>query len=489
MPDQKPDLRKFTEIAINHLKSSGVDYADARVVRTATQSVEVKGRVVENISQRRDMGIGIRVLAAGAWGFASTSELSEEEVISRAALALEIARASALTIEKKAELDDREPERGHWESPRKIDPFEVPIEKKVELLLLACETLQKDEKITTAKGHMKFIHENKYFMDTHGADLSQDILHCGGGIVAIADNGDEVQQRSFPSSHDGDWAAGGYEHIQSLGLVENSQRIREEALELLTAPQCPTGQWDLIIGGPQLALQIHESCGHPTELDRALGTEISLAGGSFMTPDRLGKLKYGSNKVNLYGDASIDGALGTFGWDDEGVKAQKFDIVKEGTFVGYQTSRETAKALGEKSNGAMRADGWARIPLIRMTNINLAHEKGGPSLEELIADTKRGIFLDINKSWSIDDLRLNFNFGCEYGRLIENGKLGQMIKNPVYTAITPQFWGACDAVCDEELWRVWGVANCGKGQPMQIMRVAHGCCPARFRKISVGRKK
>ena len=482
-------MKEFVELAVAHLRAKGIEYGDVRVVDTQTQSIEVKGATVENIAEKKDLGIGIRVLADGAWGFASTSLLSNDQIVKCADLALEIAKASALTVDKGAKLDNRAPATGHWESPRKTDPFAVPIGEKVELLTSACKILGDDEKINTAKGHMKFIREMKYFMDTDGSDLSQDILHCGGGIVVIAKDDDDVQQRSFPNSHDGDWAAGGYEHILSLNLKENTEALRENAIELLSAEECPTGEWDLIISGPQLALQIHESCGHPTELDRALGTEISLAGASFMTPDRLGSLKYGSDKVNLYGDATIPGALGTFGWDDEGIPAQRFDIVKEGTFVGYQTSRETAKALGQNSNGTMRADGWARIPLIRMTNINLAFDPDGPSLEELIADTKKGIYLDINKSWSIDDLRLNFNFGCEFGRLIENGKLGPLIKNPVYTALTPKFWGACDAVCNEESWRVWGVANCGKGQPMQIMRVGHGCGAARFRNITVGRKK
>jgi len=297
----------------------------------------------------------------------------------------------------------------------------------------------------------------------------------GGGIIAIARKDDEVQTVSYPSSHDGGWAAAGYEHIEGLNLIENAQSVREHAVSLLDAPDCPVGEYDLIIGGPQLALQIHESCGHPTELDRALGTEISLAGGSFMQPDRLGKLKYGSDKVNLYGDSTIPGGLGTFGWDDEGVPAQRFDLVKKGLFVGYQTSRETATTLGGASNGTMRADGWSRIPLIRMTNINLAPDPDGPTVDELIADTKRGIYLQVNKSWSIDDLRLNFSFGCESGILIENGKPVGYIKNPVYTAITPVFWGSCDAVCNDESWTVYGVPNCGKGHPSQTMRVGHGC--------------
>jgi TldD protein len=231
-----------------------------------------------------------------------------------------------------------------------------------------------------------------------------------------------------------------------------------------------------------MALQVHESCGHPIELDRVLGTEISLAGGSFMTPEKLGKLQYGSPKVNIYADATTPGGLGSFGYDDEGVKAQRTEIIKEGRFVGYLTSRETAPLFKQKSNGTMRADGWNRIPLIRMTNINLA--PGEAKLEDLIADTKQGLYFDTNKSWSIDDKRLNL-FAAEHLE-IKDGKLGQVYKNPIYTGITPDFWNTCDAVCNQSYWHVWGVPNCGKGEPMQTMHVGHGVSPARFTKVKVG---
>ena len=482
-------MKESVELAIAHLKKRGVDYADARCVDSREEKIQIRGEKVENIADETSRGIGIRVLDNGAWGFASTSELSEAEVTACADRALEIARASALTTIDKAQLDDRPPEQGAWKSPRDIDPFSVSLGDKVGLLIAACRILGRDERVTSAKGRMKATRDLKYYTDTEGAALEQDILHCGAIIEVIAEKDGEVQNRSFPCSHEGDWAAAGYEWIEGLGLIENAEQVREEAVALLTAPECPVGEYDLIIGGAQLALQIHESCGHPTELDRAMGTEISLAGGSFMTPDRLGKLQYGSKKVNLYGDSTTPCGMGTFGWDDEGVPGQRFDIVKEGLFVGYQTSRETAKKLGQRSNGTMRADGWARIPLIRMVNVNLAPDPKGPGLDELIADTKRGLYLEVNKSWSIDDLRLNFSFGCESARLIENGRFGPVVKNPVYTAITPQFWNACDAVCNESAWRVWGVANCGKGQPMQSMHVGHACSAARFRNIQVGRKK
>jgi TldD protein len=240
----------------------------------------------------------------------------------------------------------------------------------------------------------------------------------------------------------------------------------------------------LILGATQLALQVHESCGHPIELDRVFGTEASYAGTSFLTTDKLGHFRYGSDIVNITADATILGGLGTFGFDDEGVPAQRTPIVRNGIFVGYLTSRETATRLGLQSNGAARADGWNRIPIIRMTNINL--EPGTWRFEDLIADTDDGIYMELNKSWSIDDKRLNFQFGTEIAYEIKQGKFGAMLKNATYTGLTPQFWGSCDAICNQDYWNVWGTPNCGKGQPPQTAHVGHGTAPARFRNVRVG---
>jgi TldD protein len=334
---------------------------------------------------------------------------------------------------------------------------------------------------------MQFFKTDKLFASTEGSLIEQSIVESGAGIVATAVEGTEAQKRSYPNSHGGDYASRGYESVEEMRLLENAERVREEAVGLLSAPPLPEMETTIIIAGNQMALQVHESCGHPTELDRVLGTEISLAGGSFMTQDKLNQLKYGSEKVTIVADATIPGGLGSFGYDDEGVKAQRAYLVKEGLFVGYQTSRETAAVLNQQSNGTMRAESWNRIPLIRMTNINL--EPGEWDLEELIKDTKEGIFLDTNKVWSIDDKRLNFQFGVEAAWEIKGGKLGRMFKNGTYTGMTPQFWNSCDAICNRKHWRIWGVPNCGKGEPMQTMHVAHGTSPTRFRNVKVGVSK
>jgi TldD protein len=276
-----------------------------------------------------------------------------------------------------------------------------------------------------------------------------------------------------------------------MELPGNAERTAAEAVELLTADACPSGTATIILDGTQVALQVHESCGHPIELDRVFGTEAAYAGTSFLTPDTLGTLRYGSGVVNLTADATLPGGLGTFGFDDEGVPAQRTPIVRDGLFVGYMTSRETASQLHAlnpswtpRSNGTMRASGWNRIPLIRMTNVSL--EPGEGRLADLIADTADGIFMHTNKSWSIDDKRLNFQFGTEAAWPIKSGRLGRMIKNATYTGMTPEFWGGCDAVCGPDEWRIWGTPNCGKGQPSQIARTGHGAAPARFRNVRVG---
>ncbi|HVP36975.1 MAG TPA: TldD/PmbA family protein [Terriglobales bacterium] len=477
-------MKQAIKETLEFLKRKKVEYADIRQIHKVTENIEVKNGNIDGISCDTDQGFGIRVIANGAWGFASSSVLSPAEMKRVANKALEIAKASSIIKKELARLSPTEVFEDQYISKYEIDPFKVSLEEKIELLLKATELLRKDNRIKVAEGSMDFYKTEKLFASTEGAFIRQSILESGAGIMATAVDGNEVQRRSYPNSHRGDYATSGYEFIRGLKLIENADRVREEAIELLSAPACPDKTTDLIITGSQVALQVHESCGHPTELDRVLGTEVSLAGSSFMTLDKLNKLKYGSDKVSITADATLEGGLGSFGYDDEGVKAQRVELIKNGIFVGYLTSRETARVLNQKSNGTMRADGWNRIPLIRMTNINL--EPGDWDLDNLIADTKDGFLLDMNKSWSIDDKRLNFQFGVEAAWEIKDGKKGQIYKNAVYTGITPEFWNSCDSVCSRNHWHIWGLPNCGKGEPMQTAHVAHGAAPARFRNVKVG---
>jgi TldD protein len=345
--------------------------------------------------------------------------------------------------------------------------------------------MQQVNGVRVARGTMDLLRYTQWFLSSEGSAIEQTIFHTGAGIEATAVDNGEVQVRSFPGSFRGHFTASGYESIGAMELPANAQRTAEEAVALLTAQECPATETTLVLDGHQVMLQVHESVGHPTELDRVLGMEAAFAGTSFVGLDDTNKLRYGSDAVNITADATIPGGLGSFAYDDEGVAGQKVYLVENGILAGFQTSRETASAVGsDRSNGTMRAEGWENFPLIRMTNINLLPGEG--SLEDLLADVDDGIFMATNKSWSIDDKRKNFQFGCEIGYRIHNGKLTTMLKNPRYTGITPQFWGSCDAVAGANEWRMYGTPNCGKGQPGQTMRVGHGTSPARFRNVSIG---
>jgi TldD protein len=309
---------------------------------------------------------------------------------------------------------------------------------------------------------------------------------CGGGVAATAVEGEEAQLRSYPGSFRGDVAQAGYEHFEALDLPAHAPRVAEEALALLSAPPCPAGRTTVVLDGEQLALQLHESVGHAVELDRVLGTEASYAGTSFVSPTDRHRLRYGSSAMSVTADATTPGGLGTFAWDDEGVAAQSLPIIREGVLRGFLSSRESAAEAGlERSGGCMRASGFARQPLVRMTNLHLEPGDGG-SLEELIASTGEGLYLETNRSWSIDSRRLHFQFATEVAWEIRDGRRARMLRNPTYAGTTPEFWGGLEAVCSRPAWQLWGVVNCGKGEPGQFMRISHGTAPARFRDVQVG---
>jgi TldD protein len=477
-------MKTFAQKVLASLPSQGLDYADVRVTGQHSENIATKNGNVEAVTKNSDSGFGLRVLVNGAWGFASSSRLETGEIKKVVKDAIEIARASGLTRVEKIELSRLKPQKGSYKTPVKIDPFKVPLEQKIDLLLKADSIMRRNKKIKMAKGGLWFLKGEKVFASTQGTLVSEDRTESGGEISAFAIEGSEVQTRSYPNMS-GDTRQAGYEFIEQMDLAGNAERTASEAAMLLTAPPCPGRLSTIIITSNQLALQVHESIGHPIELDRVYGTEASYAGTSFLTTDKLKHLKYGSDIVNVTADATTPGGLGTFGWDDEGVPAQKVPIIRRGKFVGYLSSRETAPRLGLASGGAMRADGWSRIPIIRMTNINL--EPGKWDYQDLIADTNDAVLFDTTKTWSIDDKRLNFQFATEIAWEIKNGRLtGKVFKNATYTGITPAFWNSCDAICNKKSWHLWGVPNCGKGQPGQSAHVGHGVAPARFQKVQIG---
>jgi TldD protein len=463
----------------------GAGYADVRLVERRGEQLTVKNGALEAATSSVSAGFGIRVLVDGAWGFSSSALLEGDEAERVAREALDIARASGLARGSPVELDDTAPVTDSYRTPVEEDPFAVGLDEKLRLLLEADANMARVPGIAIREANAVAARELKTFASTTGARIEQEIIESGAGIEATAVNDTEMQQRSYPSSFGGQVVTGGFEAVRGLGLGDHAQETAELAVALLDAPQCPSGEMDLVLDSTQVALQVHESCGHPTELDRVFGTEASFAGTSFLTTDKLGSLRYGSEKVSIDADATASGGLGTFAYDDEGVPAQNVPLIENGILVGYLTSRETAPRIGRRSMGSARAWTWSHIPLIRMTNINLRPGDAG-SLDDLIADTREGIFMSVNKSWSIDDRRLNFQFGDQAGWLIRNGRLAQLVKNPTYTGITPRFWGSCDAICGPDEWTLWGLPNCGKGQPMQIGHVGHGAAPARFRGVTVG---
>jgi TldD protein len=478
-------MKDLTDRALDTAAQLGATYADVRVVRRREESIAVKTGRVEGVAMGESEGFGLRVLVDGAWGFAASDRLELAEADRIGALAVRIAKASATALRRPVVLDDRPPANGTFETPIEEDPFEVPLDRKIGDLVAADRAAANVKGIVFTESTYAAQREWKTFAATDGSYTEQTITHVGAGLEANAIDGDEHQRRSYPDAGGG-FQAAGYEYIRKLDLAAHAEAYAEEAVALLTAPQCEPGRRTIVLDPSQLYLQVHESCGHPTELDRVFGTEASYAGTSFLTTDKLDEgFRYGSDQITIVADATAAGGMGTFGWDDEGVAAQAVPLVKEGIFVGYLSSRETAPRIGRRSGGAMRADGWNRIPLIRMTNVNLLPVPG-MSLDEIVADTDDGLYLASNRSWSIDDRRLNFQFATEVAYEIKGGKKGRLFKNPTYTGITYEFWRSCDAVGDESSFVMLGTPNCGKGEPGQTAHVGHAVPGARFRNVQVG---
>lgn len=478
-------MRDFCATCLDAAVSAGATYADVRVTDTRTQEISVQDGVVEGIRSGTSFGFGVRVIASGAWGFASSSEVTPSAAIAVAKHAVAIAKASASVGAHELDLSRIDAYDDRWAGPCAIDPFDVPLDDKVAILLAADEAMRSVDGVALARSSMSFLRGRKTFASTVGSFIEQEWVESAAGIVAYAIGGGEVFPRSYPNSHGAGPCQGGWETIETLDLVGHAPRVAREAVALLTAPECPSTTTTLIVDGSQLALQVHESVGHPTELDRVLGDEAAFAGTSWVTVGDLGTLHYGSKIVDITADATVRGSLGSFGYDDEGVPAQRDHLVRGGVLVGFLSSRESAASIGRSSNGCMRADGWNRTPIIRMTTVSLEPGAAG-TLDDLIADTGEGMYFETNNSWSIDDKRLNFQFACEIGWEIEGGERRRMVRRPNYTGVTPTFWASCDAICSRDAWRVWGLDNCGKGEPMQVAHVAHGAAPARFRDVQVG---
>jgi TldD protein len=465
----------------------GAKYADVRVMHLRQRDLTTKNGQVGTLAQSESIGLGVRVLASGGWGFASTDKLTRDGVSACAAQAVSIARASALAKRKEVVMAHEDAYIDSWVSPFRKDPFEIPLEKQLDVLLAADAEMRRVKGVTLTETDLQFRKIDSWFASSIGSRIHQSKVISGCGIGATSFKGEEIQKRSYPNSFGGQHALRGYELVEEMELIKNAPRIAEEAVALHSAAHCPETTGTLILGGSQLGLQIHESVGHPIELDRVLGEEANFAGTSFLTLDKLNTLRYGSDIVNVVADARLEHGpgLGSFAYDDEGVPAQCTDIIKNGEFRGYLSNRESAHLIGlKRSSGTMRTESWNRLPIIRMTNISLL--PGTWKLDNLIADTDDAILMETNRSWSIDDRRYQFQFSTEVGWEIKGGKRGRMLKNPSYSGITTEFWNSCDAICDADEWVLWGTPNCGKGQPMQTMGTGHGASPSRFRNVRIG---
>jgi TldD protein len=466
--------------AVEAALAAGARYADARVMHRRYESMAARNGEIEELTQDEDSGIGVRALVGSGWGFFAVPDLDAGSVRQAGERAAAIAAASASVAGPAADLVPTPVSVASWASGCEVDPLAVPLSDKGDLLVAATKQMY-DGGVDQAEGLYQIWDTRKWFVSSEGHRIDQHIRECGAGISGTAIGEGETQRRSYPS-YRGQYGTQGWELVTGLDLTAHAARVADEARALLTAPVCPSGETDLILDSEQLALQIHESVGHAIELDRILGWEAAFAGTSWLDLAKLGHLTYGSELMNITIDPTIPGALGSFGFDDEGTPATRRYAVHNGQWVGVLAGRDSAAVAGLDYGGSVRADGWARLPMVRMTNVGL--EPGPHSLDEIIAATEDGVLMETNRSWSIDDKRLNFQFGTEIGWEIKGGRRGRMLRNPTYTGIGPLFWRSMDMLGSEIV--AWGTPNCGKGQPGQVGHTGHPAAPARFKGVRVG---
>jgi len=479
-------VKELLQTAVERLKKSNADFGDARLGFYRHQNLNTRNDVPVDLSTNRSEGIGIRALIKGGWGFASSQDLTTDGVIRTAERALEIASASA-TVCLDTPFSREKPGNIVWQTPFSIDPFEISIKEKIDLLMAINAAVLKNPAIQRAVSRLNFSREHKLYMNTEDSFSDQLLMRVDGSFTATAVGKEGFESRTFslmPMNI-------GYEHVLNTPWLEEAPRVAEEAVEKLKAPICPEGRSDLVLLPTHTCLVIHETIGHATELDRVMGWEADMAGTSFATRDKLNKLKYGSDIFNVVADRVIKNGRSSVPMDDEGVKTGRWHLIKNGILTGYATTRSTAHYIGEdQSRGCSFADSWSSVPILRMANVSI--EPGGknaPGRDELIHDTKDGILVDGMGSFSIDHQRINFQFGGDAVWKIENGKKKNMLRRFTYQSSNPEFWNSVDAICGPGEWRAEGVVNCGKGQPMQRAQLTHGSAPLRLRNIAIGKAR
>lgn len=474
------DWDELAEAALARLRAAGADYGDVRFLTGTTQVVRGEDRRIAAIRDGVDSGFGVRVLYRGAWGFAASAIISPEEVPRVADLAVELARGAAALAHERVRLAPEPVHRDTVVTPRRLDPFAVPLDEKTGLLLDLMEYVQRQPGVVRSAASLWARRDLKRFVSTEGTRLDFDLLAVHGEFeaTAVRDGRVAVRRCSLPPLRRG------YELIEEANLPAEAPRVAAQAVEKAMAPPVEPGRYDLILDPEHLCLTIHETCGHASELDRALGYEANDAGTTFLTPEKLGAFRYGSPHVTLIADDTEPETLAATGYDDEGVACQRWDIVREGLFVGYSTSREVAPRIGEgRSRGSCRADGWAHAPIVRIANVGLAPGRG--SLDDLLAGVERGLYIEGQGSFSIDPRRENFLFGGDACWLIERGRRTHMVRDVIYQGHTPAFWGSCDGVAGPQTRQRHGLLTCGKGQPGQSGWTTHAASPARFRGVTV----
>ncbi|HTP36167.1 MAG TPA: TldD/PmbA family protein [Candidatus Acidoferrales bacterium] len=488
-----PELENLGAAALREAKKLKASYCDIRVIRTRQQFLSIRlnpergtGKTLEvpGVGDGGSFGFGVRVIVDGAWGFAASPLVKPEEIARITGEAVEVAKANASLKNKPVVLAPVPAYREYWQTPHERDPFAVPIQEKLELIRAAAAEAKSSQQVFSAGCVLAFRSEDKYFASSVGSSIQQLNLQSYGIVNATAV--DMAKALSKTRRYQPTPVTAGYEFVAVMNLVENARRVREEVIEHLKAPPVTPGKKDLVLLPSHLWLTIHESIGHSTELDRALGYEANYAGTSFLTTDKLGKERVGSEMINVWGDRTSERGLATTGYDDDGVKTTRFPIIEKGIFTHYQTIRDQAALIGEKeSRGCCYADSWSSVPFQRMPNVSLQAGKQGVSLDNLIGDVEDGILIDGDGSFSIDQQRYNFQFGGDAFWEIKNGKKGAMLSRVAYQARTTDFWQACDAIAGPAYWQQFGAPNDGKGEPTQINSVSHGCSPARFRQINV----
>lgn len=477
-------IEKLAIDAVEKALSLGASYADGRYVEMVDESLSFSDGFPESVNRSVDRGMGIRVLVEGAWGFFGTSVVNEKEISRAVKNAVNIGKASARLNDKPVELAPVESFKDDYVSNFKIDPFEISLKEKLEYLAELDGIMAAREELNTRNSHIDFRKTNSYFASSEGTRVSQKIVQSGAGIeLGISRSHRERATRSFPKNG-GQYECKGYELLSEYDFKSEVPRLAEEVQVLLTAETCPSKTIDVVFEGSVVSLIIHELIGHALELDRVFGSERNFSGTSFATVDKLGKLQYGSPIINVFSDPTHPHGLASYGYDDEGVKTYKADLIRNGLLVGYLSSRETAAMITARSTGAMRADSWGNMPIIRITNVNLA--PGDMTFDDIISSVDDGMYMSTISSWSPSNDRSSFEFGCQIAWEIKGGKIGRVFKNPTFSGRTVDFWNSVKAVADESSWKVWGTPNCGKGQPGQNARTAQGASPILVSDVKVG---